>query len=403
MKLFCTNCGRKEDFKPQHSRCPECGEPLEVELVTKGIIHKERYGFSYLERYRDFYPFLEPEKLFLLGEGNTPLIDCGLVAEKLGFTPATLFLKNESANPTWSFKDRGTVICANFAHKHGYQYIGVVSAGNNAASCGAYASGLGMKTFVFVPDNIPEEKILPITVYGSTVVVKVEGDYSAIYPISKALESKYGVYFANSDVPCRVEGTKSIAFELCEQMNFNPPEWLLIPTGSGGDLRGVEKGFREFKAVGLIDRIPNIVAVQSEGCCPMVKAYEAGNETITHFGSYETIAKGSANPFPPSGNQVLRLIKQRRVNRAVSVKETDILPFQKLMAQAGVFGQPASCMGFAAAKKLLDEGIIKPGERVVALVTSTGLKVTSVLSKEAKYEVYQEKLEKLDELMEKLV
>lgn len=358
---------------------------------------------SYLNRYREYYPFLEPDEMTLLGEGNTPLVSCGSLETELGFAPRTLYLKNETVNPTWSFKDRGTVICANFAKNHGFQAIGVVSAGNNAASCSAYAAAMGMKAFVFVPADIPEEKILPITVYGSTTIVKVEGDYSAIYPLSKELERKYGIYFANSDVPCRVEGTKSIAYEICEAMNFDPPEWMLIPTGSGGDLRGIEKGFLEFKTAGLIKRVPKLVAVQSEGCCPTVRAYEQGRQEITHFGPYETIAKGSANPFPPSGNQVLRLIKQGRVHSAVSVKEREILTYQRKMAHSGIFGQPASCMGLAAAKNLLDQGIIRQGERVVALVTSSGLKVTSVLSKEATDRVYQEKLENLTSLMERIL
>lgn len=401
--LKCSNCGTEVPFEPQNSRCPSCGEPLEFKQIMNGSISRTTLGSSFMKRYSEFYPFLDVDKTVSLGEGNTALVKCGAMVEKYGFEQGTLFIKNETQNPTWSFKDRGTVIGANFAKAKGYNALGVISSANNAASCAAYAAALGMKAFVFVPAHILEEKVLPIEVYGATVI-KVDGDYSELYYLSKELEAKYGIYFANSDVPTRVEGTKSIAFEISEQMDFNPPEWILLPTGSGGNLRGIEKGFNEFKAAGLIDHVPKIVAVQPEGCCPIYKAYTNNSERISHIGkTYKTIAMGTANPNPPSGNQLLRMIKEGRIDRIAMVPEKDILTWHREMASCGIFAQPESCMPFGAAKQMLDEGIIKKGERVVLIATGGGLKVTSVLSETTKHTVYQEKLDKLDDLLSTLI
>lgn len=396
--LVCTNCGKEMPFTPENSRCPVCGEPLEVKNITQGSVSSVPYGASFMERYHNFYPYMDPVHMVTLGEGNTGVVDCSHLAQDLGFDSGTLFIKNETQNPTWSFKDRGTVVAANFARNHGYTSLGVCSSGNNAASCAAYAAALGMKAYIFVPDHILEEKILPVAVYGATVI-KVDGDYGKLYDVSASLSKEYKIFFANSDVPLRVEGAKSVAFEICEQFDFDPPEWVIVPNSSGGNLRGIEKGFYEFKQAGLIRHEPKIVAAQAEGSCPLYRAWEKGDDHITHFGPIFTVAHGVANPYPPSGNQVLRLIKEGRINRPEMVLEKDILPAQRVMAKSGIFGQPASALSMAAAKQLLDKGIIKKGERVVAIVTGSGLKAASLLSETAGYSIYSEKLEHLSSLL----
>lgn len=401
-EVSCTKCGREMLFAPEVNRCSGCGEPLEVKYVTDGKISKVLYRTNFMARYSDFYPYLDIENIVSLGEGNTGLVQTDKLAEEIGFEPGSLYIKNETQNPTWSFKDRGTVVGANFARDKGYTRLGVVSSGNNAASCAAYAAALGMKAFIFVPSHILEEKVLPIAVYGATVV-KIEGDYGKLYYDSEKLGKEYGIFFANSDVPTRVEGAKSIAFEICEQMDFDLPDWIIIPYGSGGTLRGIEKGFAEFKASGLIKKIPKIVGVQPEGCSPFYRAWEKGESQVSHFGKMFTIAHGVANPFPPSGNQVLRLIKEGRVSPPVMILEKDILHWHRQMALSGVFAQPESCLPLAAAKQLLDDGTIKKNERVVLLATGSGLKASSLLSKTQGYNIHQEKLENLDELIKKMI
>lgn len=401
-EVSCTNCGKELLFVPEVNRCPECGEPLEVEHVTDGKISQVTYGANFMARYSDFYPYLDIENVISLGEGNTALVQSDPLASELGFEKGNLFIKNETQNPTWSFKDRGTVVGANLARSKGYKKLGVVSSGNNAASCAAYAAALGMQAFVFVPSHILEEKLLPIAVYGATVV-KVEGDYGQLYYDSEKIGKKNEIFFANSDVPTRVEGAKSIAFEICEQMEFDVPDWVIIPYGSGGTLRGIEKGFQEFKASGLINKVPKIVGVQPEGCSPFYQAWKKGESQVSHFGEIRTIAHGVANPYPPSGNQVLRLIKEGRVSAPVMVLEKDILSWHRKMALSGIFAQPESCLPLAAAKQLRDEDIIKKDERVIILATGSGLKASTLLSKTGNYNINQEKLENLDSLMGKIL
>ena len=396
--MICTKCGAKVPFTVNVARCPHCNEPLEMPIFSEGRVHSEKMTSNFMERYIDFYPYLKGEPILTLGEGMTGLVPCDRLADDLGFEPGTLMVKNETQNPTWSFKDRGTVVGINYAKRMGYTRIGACSSGNMAASVAAYASAFGMKPYIFVPSDIMDEKILPIAVYGCKVV-KVSGDFGSLYPRCAALSEELNLYFPNSDVPMRVEGCKGIAFEICEQTGFNSPDWVFIPNSSGGDVRGIEKGFQEFKAAGLIDRIPKIVPVQAAGCAPVYKAYCEGKETISHFGEVHTVAHGVSNPFPPSGNRILSLVREGRLQAPMAIDDPEILKIQRKMALNGIFGQPARALGVAAAKKLLDEGVIKKGERVVAIVTGSGLKAASVLNQTTGYDIENVELDNIETFM----
>jgi threonine synthase len=400
--LFCTGCKKQYPFSGGETRCSVCGEPLELPEITQGKIDVLSFGKGHTDRYADFFPYFKPGSIKTLGEGGTGLVEAGRAASEAGFESGTLFLKNETQNPTWSFKDRGTATAANYARLLGFKSLGVCSSGNMAASVSAYAAALGMRAFIFIPSTILEEKVLPIALYGATVI-KVRGDYAALYKESRQLGEEFGLNFVNSDVPLRVEGSKSIAYEICEQFDFDPPEWVLVPTSSGGNLRGVEKGFREFKKAGIIGRTPNIVAVQAGGCAPVYRAWKNKAKQVEHFGAVDTIAPGIGNPHPPSGNQMLRLIEQGLMHSVEMVEEKDILPAQRTMAKSGVFGQPASCVPYAAAASMLKRGVIKKGERVVCIVTGSGLKAASVLKKSKDYSVYEEDFENIRKLMSTVV
>lgn len=402
ISMFCTACNQELPYTSNEARCPKCNEPMELPIFSEGKINDGHFSSNFMERYLDFYPYLKDCDIFSLGEGMTGFVECNRLEKELGFDADTLFIKNETQNPTWSFKDRGTAVAMNYAKRMGYQSIGVSSSGNMAASVAAYSSAFGMNAHIFVPSNILDEKILPIAVYGGKVI-KVEGDFGSLYPRCAAMGEELNMYFPNSDVPMRVEGSKSIAFEICEQTSFNPPEWIIVPNSAGGNIRGIEKGFQEFKAAGYIEHIPKIVPVQAEGCCPVVKAYEKGQREITHFGEPKTIAHAVANPYPPSGNRILSLVKMKRLYRPVGISETEILTYQRKLALNGIFAQPASALGLAAAKRLLDNGTIKKGERVVTIVTGSGLKAASVLTKTKGYDVSNTTLEEIENFMRDLI
>jgi threonine synthase len=353
VRLVCSICGKTYDEPVQ--RC-ECGEPVEFEPFNS-----EPYiGKSVWERFYDFWP-VEPELRLSLGEGDTPLVRSGL-GEEFG---VRLHLKNETVNPTWSFKDRGTFLAMSYALKAGYRAVGTVSTGNMAASVSAYASRFGLEAKILVSESAGDEKLKAVSVYGGDVI-RVRGDYGKLYFESLKLGKRLGVYFINSDNPFRIEGYKGIAFEIAEELT---PDYVLIPTSSGGLFRGIAKGFIELHESGLVGELPTLIAVQAEGCSPICRAFKGGKERIERFDNPKTIAKAIANPYPPSGNAVLKLLREFGWG-CVSVSDGEILDAQRKLAREGLFVQPASATGVAALRKL----DLPEGAKVVSILTGSGLR-----------------------------
>lgn len=376
ISLSCTSCKKKYFKETTDFRCEICHEPLELKEVKDGGINKNsKFEKSTLQRYADFYPFININSDVSLGEGFTSLLQCKKLEEQ--YCVENLYFKNESENPTWSFKDRGTITGILRALDLGYTRIGTVSSGNMATSVAAYGARANLETFILVKDNIVDEKLKPIAIYGSKLI-KINGDYGKIYDESFKIGEEKGIYFINSDIAYRIEGYKTIAFEICEQLNFNVPDYVVVPTSAGGNIRGIEKGFREFKNVGLIKKIPKMICVQAEGCSPIYNAFINNDSTVKKFEEPNTIAHAIGNPTPPSGNQVLRIIS-RNGGTMVSVNEEEIINAQKEVAKIGVFVQPASATSLAAVKKLKSSGYISESDRIVCILTSSGLKFTGAL------------------------
>lgn len=375
-KLICTNCDEVYEQETKTFRCTKCDEPLELELVTNAKINEGNVlEQNILGRYSEFYPYLDNNVDISLGEGFTSLIKSNFLTNKIGIKG--VYFKNEGENPTWSFKDRGTITGVTRAINLGFKGIGTVSTGNMAASVSAYGAKAKIDTIILVKEEIADEKLKPIAVYGSKLV-KVRGDYGKLYLESIKLGYENGFYFINSDSPFRVEGYKTIAFEIFEQLNHNIPDYVIVPTSAGGDIRGIEKGFRELKACGLTEKTPKIIAVQAAGCAPIATAFKNGREKIERFSNPHTIAHAIENPYPPSGNQVLRMIKKNG-GIAVDVDDDEIINAQKLLAEEGIFGQPASVTSLAALIKLKEEKYLSEDDIVVNIVTASGLKFTSAL------------------------
>ncbi|NLL82006.1 MAG: threonine synthase [Tissierellia bacterium] len=380
IKLICTSCGEVYKEETNTFRCTKCDEPLELELVSNAKIKAgNMLEQSVLERYSEFYPFLNNKVDISLGEGFTPLLESRFLSKELGIKG--VYFKNESQNPTWSFKDRGTITGVIRAMNLGFKGIGTVSTGNMAASVAAYGSKAKIDTIILVKEEIADEKLKPIAIYGSKLV-KVIGDYGKLYLESIRLGYDNGFYFINSDSPFRVEGYKTIAYEIFEQLDYKTPDYVLVPTSAGGDIRGIEKGFRELKACGLTDKVPRFIATQATGCAPIATAFKNGKEEIERFNNPRTIAHAIENPYPPSGNQVLRMLKNNG-GMAVDVDDDEILNAQKLMAEEGIFGQPASATSLAALIKLKEENYFSDEDIVVNIVTASGLKFTSALDQHA--------------------
>jgi len=395
VSLFCTKCGKAFPVDSSNFRCDICNEPLELELVTKGKIREGNIlRQSILERYADFFPFKDLNEDISLHEGFTPLIKSKVVSELLDFK--SIYFKNEGENPTWAYKDRGTIVALQHALKLGYNKVGTVSCGNMAVSVAAYGSRAGLKTFIFLKENMPDEKLGPVAIYNP-ISVKVQGFYGDLYDKSLEIGKKNDIYFLNSDIPFRVEGSKTISFEICEQLDFAVPDYIVMPSGSGGNFRGVEKGFRELKNCGLIDKIPKIICVQAAGCSPVYNAFKNNEETIKRVQEAETIALAIANPFPPSGNQVLRRLKENG-GTCVAVADELIVEAQRLLALEGIFVQPSSAAPLAAIKKLKEENYLTGNEKIACILTAGGLKVPSALAKH-KFQTYDCELENLDQFI----
>ncbi len=228
---------------------------------------------------------------------------------------------------------------------------------------------------------MPAEKIQPILIYNP-ILIKVEGNYGQLYYESLKIGREMGIYFLNSDVPFRVEGSKSIAFEICEQLDYDVPEYVVIPTSSGGNSRGILKGFVEYYQQGLISFLPKIICVQLAGCAPIYQAWINRQEKISPVSEPRAIDHAIANPNPPSGNELLR--KLRSFDGIVTtVSDQEALDCQFLLAKEGIFSQPAAAVSLAAIKKLRVEGILNKKDRCIAVITGSGLKYTGILKKHA--------------------
>ncbi len=280
----------------------------------------------------------------------------------------------------------------------GYKRIGAVSTGNMAVSVAAYGAKAGLQTFILVSAKLPAEKLTPIAVHNP-ILIQVDGDYGQLYFDSLEISKRHDIYFINSDVPFRVEGSKTIAFEICEQMNFTVPDYVIVPTSSGGNIRGILKGFEEFKSCGLIKNVPKIICAQASGCSPIYTAYIRNEECITRVENPHTIAHALENPYPPSGNDVLRKIR-RNGGLCVAVSEEEMLQAQQRLAKtAGIFGQPAAAVPLAAVKKLRKDKFFTAKDTIVCIVTGSGLKYMAVLEKRS-FKIHTCRLEDLNKLIE---
>jgi len=369
IQLSCTQCGKTFGLEGFIARCDSCNEPLEIDKIVGGQIDKSASD-SILRRYAEYLPFDEPDDLVTLGEGFTPLTNSTKVAKELEVS--NVFFKNEGLNPTWSFKDRGTAVCVQHALDLGYKRIGTVSTGNMAASVAAYGTHADLKAIILVKNSIASEKLGQIAVYDPTLI-KVDGDYGDLYFESLRIGEREGVYFMNSDVPMRVEGSKTISFEICEQLDFNVPDYVIVPTSAAGNLRGIIKGFEEFHLSGLIEKMPTFVCAQASGCSPITNAFLQHDEKITRVEKPETVAHAIENPYPPSGNQALRKLRAHN-GLCVAVTDDEIRSAQRRLARDGIFAQTASAVPLAVLKRMKSDGSLAKDMTVVCVVSGSGLK-----------------------------
>lgn len=368
--LECPACGKAYPLDIHNPFCPVHGWPLLAHYGTKRKRIRGSAGSIY-ERYADFLPWRRYNPALSLGEGGTPLLPLRRLAAELG-RPG-LLAKNEMMNPTGSFKDRGTVVAMTMAVELGIRSVGTISTGNMAGSTAAYAAKAGLKCLIYVKDGTSREKITAAAVHGASVI-KVRGDYPALFKRSFEIGRARSVYFMNSVDPFRIEGYKVAGFEIFEALGPSAfdgrrPARIFVPVSAAGHLIGLIRAFLDLKAIGAIRVPPRFIGVQAAGCAPIARAFQRKAPSVRRFPRPRTIAHAISNPFPPGGDLAIRLLRTVGGTMA-AVTEREILRAQtQLAAREGLFCDPASAVALAAARKL------GPGRGFDVLVlTGSGLK-----------------------------
>lgn len=377
--LECVKCGRRFEPVPDAGTCPECGPSGVLDVVYDYEAIRARVSRSVLSarremsmwRYMEFMPVAPGAPRPGLRVGYSPLYRAATLAEALGME--RLWVKDDGVNPTASLKDRASAVAVAKALEAKASTIACSSTGNAASSLAGSAASVGLRACIFVPERAPAGKVAQLLIFGATVVM-VQGSYRDAFELSAEAIERFGWYNRNAAInPYMVEGKKTVAFEIAEQLGFASPDWVAVSVGDGCTIAGVYKGFRDFWEAGLIDRIPRILGVQAEGCNPISKAFRAGTETIEPQAE-NTFADSIAVGVPRNPIKALRAVRASG-GTMVDVSDDEIRDAMRLLGRTcGVFGEPAGVTGLAGLAKAIREGIIGAGESCVVIVTGNGLK-----------------------------
>lgn len=369
-KLVSTLTGREYPFE-RLEEFADNGEALEVEMTGIGRARPQAAPYLW-QRFAEFLPFGQMDPTASLGEGNTPLSEAGPLLR--GFSGIErLLLKNETQNPTWSFKDRGSLACIFMAREMGENVTATISTGNMGHSIAAYGAHAGIRPLVFVPQFAPPEKLMAMSMHGATVLRVAAPDYAGMKKAVLGLASELKLRIVSGNGPIRTEGYKLTAFELYEQMRGTLPDYVAVPTSACGHIRGLFKGFRELKIAGLIDRLPRMVVVQAANNSPIVSAIKQGLRQVIPFANFHTVAEAITTGNPMGGDEIIAKAYEYDW-LAEEAAEAEILEAQRVLAGAGWFVEPATATALSAVKKLRAAGKIAADASVVLILTGAGLK-----------------------------
>lgn len=364
--------------------CPKCGEKGVLDILYNYPLIKKYLTKDYLSsnldktiwRYSYLLPVEDKPNIPMLEVGNTPLYKSARLAGVLGVSH--LYIKDDGLNPTGSMKDRASILAVAKAIEAGLDTISCSSTGNAASSLAGNAAKAGLKTVIFVPERAPHGKLAQLLIYGSNLFI-VKGDYKKAFQMSKAAIDHFGYYNRNAAInPYLVEGKKTVALEIAEQLKFNVPDWVVISVGDGCSIGGVYKGFYDLLQIGLIESIPKLLGVQASGCNPFEVAFRT--EQDLKETEENTLADSIAVGIPRNPVKGMKAVIKSK-GSFISVEDEKILEAMRLLGQTeGIFSEPAASASLAGYIKALDEGIIEKSESVVIINTGNGLKdITSGL------------------------
>jgi threonine synthase len=378
--LECAACALKHEARRLHNLCTECGKPLLVrydleragDSLTKESLRARRAD---LWRYREVLPVESEENIISLGEGWTPLLDAPRLAQRLGMKAGMLLIKDESQNPTQSFKARGMAAAVSMAKELGAQKLAVPSAGNAAGALAAYAARAGLEAHIFMPRDTPRANVVECEQTGAHVTL-MDGlitDCGAEVGRRKELEGWFDV--STLKEPYRVEGKKTLGYELAEQLEWTLPDVVIYPTGGGTGLIGMWKAFDEMEALGWIGpQRPRMVTVQSSGCAPIVRAFMEGKRFADEFPDAATVASGLRVPRAIGDFLILDALRASG-GTAIAVTDEELLAaVSEIGASEGLFVAPEGAACLPALRKLLEAGEVGRDERVALFNTGAGVK-----------------------------
>ena len=368
--MKCISCGEQYALDEIIYNCRTCGSTLEVISipdVSKDIFECRK---STMWKYKEFMP-VDESKIVSLEEGGTPFCRCQKLGDKLGIE---LYVKVEGSNPTGSFKDRGMSVGITKAVELGVKTVGCASTGNTSASLAAYAARAGKRCIVLLPAGKVALGKLAQAMFHGAEVFSVNGNFDEALETITALALEGQLYLLNSVNPFRLEGQKSIGFEVVDDLGWKAPDRIILPVGNAGNISAIWKGVKEFNEAGFIDDLPMMTGIQAEGAAPIANAVRKGKNSIEPVINPETVATAIRIGAPVSAQKALRAIYESD-GMAETVTDNEILSAQKLLARTeGIGVEPASAASIAGLLKLVESGEVDKGEQVVCIVTGHLLK-----------------------------
>ncbi len=376
--LECGWCGKTYPADQVMNLCPDDGKPL----LPRYDLAAAKAGFSRdalasrapdLWRYAEMLPVRDPAFRFTLGEGFTPLLPLPRLGKALGMSQ--LYAKDEGINPTGSFKARGLVMAVSRAKELGIKAVAIPSAGNAGSAAAAYAARAGLPVYIYLPQDVPVAFLAEMKALGAEVTL-VDG---LITDCAKLVRkgADEGRWFDLSTLkePYRVEGKKTMGYEIAEQFGWDVPDAIIYPTGGGTGIVGIAKAMDEMEALGWIgSKRPRLISVQTEGCAPIVHAFRQGVELAPMWENAATVADGLRVPAAVGDFLILRAVRESG-GTALTVSDTELIASQReLGGSEGIYAAPEAAATLSALRKLLDDGSIRRDERVVLLLTGNGLK-----------------------------
>ncbi len=394
--LQCRECHKQYDSTFKYI-CDDCFGPLDVHYEFPKITKESFNGREQTYwRYFELLPIVDKSNIISINAGMTPLVKAEKLGKELGLN--NLYVKNDSVNPTFSFKDRPAGVAISKAKEFGLKSVGCASTGNLASATAAHAAKAGFPCYIFAPSDIEHAKIAQALSYGSEYI-SVDGTYDDANRIAAQIGDSKGVGVVNINMRSYyVEGSKTLAYEVAEQLGWKVPDQLVVPTGSGAMLNAICKGFEELESVSLIDKVStmHMNCAQPRGCAPIVNAFKNNTADVIPVENPDTVAKSLAIGDPGDGRYVLKRLKQYN-GIAEETNNKEILDAILLLAKTeGIFTEPAGGVSISVVKKMVEDGKIDKDETVVCYVTGNGLKATeSIMQVLSKPEVMQPDVAKI--------